>query len=261
MKKRSSLQIVRSVLFALVLRELQTRFGERRMGAFWILFESMAHIVLMMFIFGVIRGRHVPGMDFAVYLGIGLMPFFLMRNIALKLMDAVNANRALFAYPNITPFDTFVARAVVEFLIMASVYVIIMAGMALWFGYDVAIHQPLQWLASLGSGILFSFGLGLIFCVVVEIMPNAKSIIRLFFMPLYFISAVIFPLWQVPGQYLHWLLWNPYLHIIDNLRRSTFSQYPVIDGISFTYPMEMALITLFLGLALYRLRRRQLVSI
>lgn len=252
---------MRSVIFALVLREMQTRFGSRRMGAFWILFEPIAHITVMVFIFTVIRGRQVPGMDFPVFFLAGMVPFFLMRNTALKLMEAVNANKALFAYPAIKPFDTFVARIIVEFSLSACVYVIILLSMGIWFGYEISIHHPLQWFSSLATGVILSFGLGLILCVLVEAMPNSRSFIRLLFMPLYLMSGVLFPVWMMPQQYMPYLLWNPFLHIVDNLRYSIFEFYPRVEGINFEYPNIFAVVCLFIGLALYRLRRRELLSI
>ncbi|TGV05381.1 sugar ABC transporter permease, partial [Alcaligenaceae bacterium 429] len=121
-EKRSAFAITKAVIFALVLREMQTRFGSRRMGAFWLMFEPIASIAVMMVIFTVIRARQVPGMDFPIFLLTGIVPFMLMRNIALKLMDSVEANRALFAYRNITIFDTYIARVMVECAIMSCVY-------------------------------------------------------------------------------------------------------------------------------------------
>lgn len=260
-RKRSSIAITFAVVFALVLREMQTRFGARRMGAFWMLFEPIAHIAFMMFVVTVIRGRHVPGMEYPVYLLTGIVPFFLMRNIALKMMEAVNANKSLFVYPNIKPFDTFIARTIVEFALSACVYVLLLIIMGTWFDFDVTTHKPLQWLAALFTGIAFSFGLGLILCVVGEALPNSKTFMRLAFMLLYVLSGVILPLWRLPPQILPWLLWNPYAHIIDNLRSSFFEHYPQTHGINFHYPIAASLVVLFLGMALYRLRQRELLAI
>ena len=258
-KKRSSLQIMRDVIFALVLREMLTRFGSRRMGAFWMLFEPAAHVGAMMFVFTVIRARHVPGMDFPVFFLTGMIPFFLMRNIAIQLMSAVDANKALFAYPNIKIFDTYVARVIVEFIISTSIYGIFIFILGFWAGYDVSIAYPVEWVYSIFIGILFSFGLGIMLSVLVQVMPNMKSIVRLLFMPLYFISGVIFPLWIIPERYLHWVLWNPYAHIVSNIRSAVFTSYPDIPGVSQTYPLICTIIFLFIGIGLYRVRRDQLL--
>lgn len=259
-QRRSSWQITQAVIFALVLREMQTRFGSRRMGAFWVLFEPIAHITVMMLVFSVIRARALPGMDFPVWLLAGMVPFFLMRNIALKLMDSVEANRALFAYPNIKIFDTYIARVLVECAISACVYLILLFVLGFWFGYDVGIAYPLRWFASLAVGILFALGLGILLSIIVQVMPNAKSFIRLLFMPLYLISGVVFPLWMIPNKYLPWVLWNPFAHIIDNIRSSIFVMYPEIPGVSFSYPISLSIIFLFIALGLYRIRKEALLT-
>lgn len=258
--KRTSWQITKAVIFALVLREFQTRFGERRMGAFWVLFEPIAHITFMMFIFAVIRARAVPGMDFPVWLLAGMVPFFLMRNIALKLMDSVEANRALFAYPNIKILDTYVARVIVECLTSACVYIILLFILGFWFGLDISIAYPLRWIGSLVIGVLFAAGLGIFLSIIAQAMPNSKSFIRLLFMPLYLISGVIFPLWMIPPKYLPLVLWNPFAHIIDNIRSSIFVMYPKIPGVNYSYVLVLTLLFLCVALGLYRIRREALLS-
>lgn len=258
--KRSSLQIMQDVLFALVLREYLTRFGSRRMGAFWMLFEPMAHIGFMMFIFTVIRARSVPGMEFPIFLLAGMIPFFLMRNIIFKLMDAVSANQALFAYPNIKIFDTYVARVLVELSISSTVYLILLFVLGFWFNYDVRVAYPLEWLFSLFVGILFSFGLGVLFSIIVQVAPNAKTFIRIMFLPLYLMSGVIFPLWIIPEKYLPWLLWNPFAHIVSNIREGVFATYPTITGVNQTYPVFCTLLVLFVSTGLYRIRRQRLLT-
>lgn len=259
-QQRSAFTITRTVIFALLLREMQTRFGSRRMGAFWLLFEPIASIAVMMFIFTVIRARHVPGMDFPVFLLAGIVPFFLMRNIALKLMDSIDSNRALFAYRNIAIFDTYIARVLVESAIMSCVYVTILFILGFWFAYDVRIAYPIQWFGALLNGILFAIGLGISFSIVVQAMPNAKSFIRLLFLPMYLISGIIFPLWVIPQKYLPWVLWNPFAHLIDNIRSAVFLNYPVTQGVNYSYPFFMTLMLLFIALGLYRVRKQALLT-
>ncbi|AUL48326.1 sugar ABC transporter permease [Bordetella trematum] len=261
MKKRPPLTIACAVVFALVLREIRTRFGSRRMGAFWMIFEPIAHIAFMMFVVTVLRGRHVTGMPYPIYLLTGIVPFFLMRNIAMKLMDAPSANKSLFAYPNIRPFNTFVARLIVELSLTACVYTLLLIIMGVWFGYDVLTNSPLEWFFVLVIGVVFSFGLGIILCIVGEKFPNSKTFMRLAFMLLYVVSGVIFPLWRLPQEFLPWILWNPYTHIIDNLRSTFFAHYPSIEGISYSYPAIAAVVVLFIGLALYRVYQRDLLAI
>lgn len=247
------------VLFALLLREFQTRFGNRRMGAFWMIFEPMIHVFVMLFIFTVIRARSVQGMDYPVFLLSGLIPFFMMRNIAKKLMDSVNANKALFVYPNIKILDTYIARMLVEIIIYGIIYIIFLFCLGYWFGFDVSIARPIGFLWALFEGILFSFGLGVLLSILIQAVPSIKSFVGIMFMVFYLISGILFPLWIIPEKYLHWVLWNPYAHIISNIRDSAFLYYPDINGVSSTYPTIATIVILFSALGLYKFRKERLL--
>lgn len=249
-----------TVVYALVLREVQARIGSHRLGLFWMLFEPMAHIGVLMFVFTYIRLRSIPGMEFPVFLLTGLVPFFMMRNIALGLMGAVDANRALFVYKQITPFDTFIARLIVNFVLMSCVYAILMFVLGFWFGYDVSIDQPIYWMTAIFVGIVFSFGLGLIFCVVVEAIPESATIFRLMFLPLYFLSGVIIPSWMLNQRVVEWALWNPYLHVMDSIRVGVFKHYPLTYGIDLNYAAKWAVVTFGVGILLFKLRERELLA-
>ena len=48
MQKRRPFKILRSVLFALVIREVRGKFGANRLGAFWFVFEPLAHIIVLL---------------------------------------------------------------------------------------------------------------------------------------------------------------------------------------------------------------------
>jgi capsular polysaccharide transport system permease protein len=259
MQKRPPLTIMRSVVFALVLREMRTRFGKRRMGAFWVLFEPLAHVLVLLLMFSYMRGRSMTGVDFPVFLLTGVVPFFIFKSIALRIMEGVEANRGLFAYRQIKPVDTFIARVLVEVSIYATVYVLTLAGMG-WYGLDIGIHAPLEWFLLLATLIVFGFGLGNLLCIAGYYLPEAKIFINLLFFPLYLLSGIIFPVSSLPPAVLPWLLWNPILHFMELIRHSIFAYYPMVDGVSFTYAGSWALVSLFLGLWLYRYRRLELVA-
>jgi len=258
--KRPPLSIVKSVIFALILREVQGRFGKNRLGAFWFVFEPMAHVLILLLIFSTLRSRYMPGIEMPLFLLHGIIPFLAFRNITLKSMEAVNANRGLLAYRQVKPFDMVSARAIVEALLMSCVYLLIMAALGWFFGFDIAIHQPLQWLTTLAVGGALAFGSALVFCVVIDALPEIAAMIRIMFMPLYILSGVIFPLWVIPKDFLPLLLWNPYLHLIELLREHSIAYYPKVAEVNLAYPAAFALVTLFIGLGLYRARRLHLVA-
>lgn len=261
LQKRSSYKIVKAVLFALILREMRGRFGARRFGVFWVFFEPAFQLALLMLMFSFRNITARSGIDFPLFLVSGMIPFFVMRNIVFQSMGAVDANRALFAYKQIKPLDTLFARAIIETAIYAVVYALFMFILGFFFGYEITLVDPIRWLGILFIGLLFSFSLGLLFCMIVDVLPEAKSVIRISFFPVYLLSGVLYPIWVLPPEAMEWLLWNPYLHIIDELRLATFPYYPDHHGVNLFYPFKVALVLTFISLGMYRIRRLKLVAI
>lgn len=259
-KNRNSLAIAKSVLFALILREMRGRFSSRRFGTFWVLFEPIVQISLILAIFS-FRGVSIANVDYPAYLATGMIPYFLMRNMIFQGMEAVNANKALFAYKQIKPLDTVLARCIIEVVVYACVYLLFMIVMGYWFGFNIFMTDPLRWISVLVVGLVFAFSLGLLFCMLGEALPESKSIIRIIFFPVYILSGIIFPIWLLPNEIINWLLWNPFVHIIDELRAATFQHYSTHMGVSVFYPLKISVFLLFVSLGLYRLRRLRLVAI
>jgi len=261
MIKRDPLTIIRAVIFALTLREMRGRLSAKRLGAFWVLFEPIAHVLALVTLFTVVRGRNIPGFEVPVFLLVGIVPFLMMKNVCLKLMEAVTSNKALFSYRQIKPFDAIVARFLVEVSLSVCVYAILMCGIGFFGGYSVTIAHPIEWLGVLLVGLILSFSIGTILCVVSEAVPELKTFFRLMFLPLYFISGVVYPLWIMPRNVLDWIMWNPFLHIIDSLRWAVFDEYPKTPGINMAYPTAVALVLAFIALGVYRARRLALVAV
>jgi capsular polysaccharide transport system permease protein len=258
-KKRSPWQIQHDVVAALILRELKTRFGAHRLGAVWLFLEPAAHIAVMLLIFRYLRHAGPPGIDSSVFLLTGILPFLLFKNIALRVMEAVGSNRALFGYRVIKPSDTFLARALLELILYSAVF-LLLAGFMAWVGIDVALYRPLAFLSVILLVSLMGLGLGMLLCVLGEASPEAKPFIRLLFLPLYFLSGVIFPISRVPAAYHDWLLWNPLLHAVELSRQAFFVNYERVADVSPRFVVETTLVLVFAGLSVYRLRRLELVA-
>ncbi|QXH74844.1 ABC transporter permease [Pseudomonas atacamensis] len=259
LNNRTSLKINKSVIFALALREARSRFGDRRMGASWTLIEPICHLLIISSLVTVLRGRTIAGIDFEVFVLVGLAPFLLFRNTILRLMNSPKENRSLFAYKQIKPLDTYIARVLVEFSISASVYAILVFGFA-WCGFDMSIKSPIAWMLIILLGVLFSFGLGILLSLIAHAMPGSRLFIRMMFFPLYFISGVLIPVSYLPHAMLPLLLLNPFLHLLELIRAQIFPHYVLIDGVSLNYLIAFTLVLLFVSLGTYRVRRLHLIS-
>lgn len=256
--KRSPFRIFRSVLFALILREMQTRFGARRMGFIWVVFEPLAILVIVLAFHGIMHTIPMQGMDFVMYMVNGIVPFHLLRSIAWRLTDSISANQGLFGYRQVSPFDTLIARVIVELCIYACAYLIICFFIGFWLERDVTIADPFQWILALANGVLLSFSLGLAFSIISHGSPNSARVCKMTFVPLYITAGVFFPVWNLPENKLFLVAWNPYVEVINNIRAATFDNYPVVSGLDTAYPTYLSLVVLFFSMGVYRLRRQTL---
>ncbi|MFM5499888.1 ABC transporter permease [Aeromonas sp. 600584] len=255
---RTSLQVLRDVVFGLLIRELKTRFGNYRLGYAWALLDPLLMISAFSLIFGLRGSSGFGGAPAPLFITASYLPFLFFRNVVSKLQSAVSANMGLFCYRQVTPFSTFIARFMLETMIGIIVGCILVMGL-LWFGFDAIPDDPLQVILIYFLLMAFSFSLGIIFCVVCNLFQEADKFLGLLMMPLMFISCVMYPLMTIPAQYQHWFLWNPLVHAVELIRSGWLAGYSS-PNVSWIYFSSVTLILLTFAMSCYRLNHRRLIS-
>lgn len=247
------------MLFALVLREMKTRVGGQWIGAVWTLVEPLMHVLVMLTIYTAMRAGSMPGVEVPIFLATGLLPYFLFQHLAIRLMDGVEANRGLFTYRQVKPFDTLLSRACVELMMNAMVYAVTL-GLLDRMGEHVLPAAPLEVLGVHALLFLLGTAFGTLAAVISHDRPRLRSLIRISMLPLYILSGVIFPIHLAPPDAREWLLLNPLLHLIELSRHAFIPEYPMLDGVSLLYPLLFVLALCSAALSLYRVERLRLVT-
>ncbi|HNP35710.1 MAG TPA: ABC transporter permease [Woeseiaceae bacterium] len=250
---RTAFKIQRDVIYALLLRELSSRFGKSRGGFLWVLFEPIAHLVLPIALFGFLRDRLVPGIEYPVFLVYGFMPFLLFKAICLQIVDGVNAGQGLLSYRQVLLMDVFIAKALAHCVIQAIVFTVVLVGLAI-LGYEVLPHRPLELLVILALTSSLAFGLGVVFAAMTSLIPDTRPIVHVIFMPLYFISGILFPVTRFSDEWVRWMAFNPVLHLVELSRDMAMKAYEPMQYTSLIYPIALTLVSTIIGLMLYRLR-------
>jgi capsular polysaccharide transport system permease protein len=250
---RSPLQIQRDVLYALLLREISSRFGKSRGGFIWVLVEPVAHLVFPILMFGFIRNRLVPGVEYPVFLVYGFLPFLFFKAICLQIVDGVNTAQGLLSYRQVLLMDVFIAKALAYAVIQTMVFIIVLTGLAL-LGYDVLPPRPLELAAVLLLAAILGFGGGLTLAALASLIPDARPVIHVMFMPLYFASGILFPVTRLSDEWVRWLAINPVLHLVEVSRLTAVRGYDPMEQLNVGYVVGLALFATVLGLMLYRLR-------
>lgn len=255
---RSPLQIQQAVWMALILRELKTRFGSRMEHLLWALAEPLFHIGMQLAIKVALRERYVGVMvDSAVYLVVAMIPFFMARNVWIHGMSAVDANLGLLGFRQVKPLDPLVSRAALEAILYLGIYAVLMTVFG-WMGKPFFPARPLEYI---GCWLLFGMwgmGLGLLSMVLSHRRPPLKMFIRMLSLPIYLLSGVLIPIGSFPKFVYEYLLWNPFMHIVELSRVAFFPTYVAHPGINLDYPLWTGCILLVGSLVLYRINQQRL---
>jgi len=230
MRKRTPLEIEKAVLFALIMRELKTRFGGRLVGLFWVLFEPVMTIYILLFIRSVLRARYLgPTIDYPVYHVCAMIPFFVFRSCWFRTMEAVSGNQGLFAYRQVKPFDAMIARIMLEGWIYVFVYLCVVGTLA-WFGMKFMPDDPLTFMFCWVVQIALGFGFGEVSLVLAHGKPHVKMFLHLMVTPIYLLSGILIPLSQFPPSVQYWLMFNPTAHLVEVERVAYYHEYTPING-------------------------------
>ena len=259
LKPRGGLSVMRAAIRALLLRELQTRFGQYRLGYVWVLLEPLLSIGIMIFLFGTVMQRTLPGMEYEIFLLNGIIPFFMFRSGVTQALSATQSNKGLFSYRPVKPIDALLARIFLEFLLKFIAYIFFSLAF-LWFGSSISFeHIPallFYWLLL----FIFMLAFSLIFMVIGDFSKEVGKFLSVGFLILYLLSGILYSIQIIPVQYREYLLWNPLIHIIELMRHAVAPAYELVSGISLSYFVIWIILSLFIGLLLYKRFERQMVK-
>lgn len=250
-KRRSGVKVMFASLHALMMRELQTRFGGYRLGYLWAPLEIIFQVVMYVIIFGTVMARTLPGMGYPLFLLSGVIPFYMFQKNATRALGAVEANQGLLMYRSVRHIDIIIARSFLELVIYFFTFWLLL--LMLWglFGTTISFDNlHIVLLCWLGL-FLFSLGVALIMMVIGHYGGEISKIISIIFTILYFISGIMYSIHIVPQPYLDYLMYNPFIHNIELIRHSLAPTYPNYH-IDIWYFFKWMIAVDFIGLLLYK---------
>lgn len=247
-----------NVIYALFLREIQTRFGSKKMGYFWAIVEPSVQIAVFLVLKVFIFQTSMPGVDFAVFLASGFIAYNLFKNLVINSMGAFESNQALFIYAQVRPIHTLFARFLVEFLIFIFVSIFFLT-IGWYFHTEIIPDNLLNVILAILWFALFGFSLGLLFTIIGSFYETFRKIINLIFTPMLFLSALFYTVDQLPENAREYILYNPIVHFVE-LIHGSYIDVLHIDYVDFRYMFFWTVIPLFLGLYFYIKSERKIQS-
>jgi capsular polysaccharide transport system permease protein len=236
------------IIWALILRELATRYGRNNIGFLWVIGEPLLFAGGVLVLWGFTRPAYEYGLPLVPFIVTGYMPIILVRHMITHVMNCVKANQALLYHRQITVLHLYVARGALEFIGVTLAFIVIVALLSL-FGQmtppgDLALVY-VGWflLAAISLGLAMIFGA---LAEIIEFVERFVSVITYVLVPL---SGTFYMAAWLPGGLRHAALYLPFLHCVEMIRGGFFGEF-VTTYYSIPYAAAWAAGLIVLGLAL-----------
>jgi capsular polysaccharide transport system permease protein len=245
-----SLKIQARVVYALLLREIITRYGRHGLGVFWLMLEPMIFTTGVALIWNAMRLHTIASVPVVAFAITGYSSVLLWRNSTFRASKALEPNLSLMYHRNVKALDIFVSRIVLEWVgTTASMLTLTVVFVAL--GYMGWPDDPL--LAILGWLLLawFALGLGLI---VGALSERSEAFERVWHVATYLMfpaSGAVFMVDWLPRAVQEAVLWIPMVHAVEMIRHGYFGGLAVTHE-NPMYLVGVNMVLMLIGLALVK---------
>lgn len=254
---REQLYAWRGVIFALFLRELQSKFNDK-FGLGWAFLEPFAFIFALSFLRGLISGGDIHTVPLFIFMMIGMVGLQSLTTCLQSVSTSVRRNKPLYAFRQVQPISAILTAGFLEFSV--KVVVVLLLSLALFLmGETFEIHDPLLLIFLFLLLWVFSISIGLIFAIAAAFVPEVDKIKSMLTRPLMFISCVFFSLQDLPEKFWPYLTWNPLVHFNELARYACFESYGH-KGVSLIFLIAVTVVFLFLSLSMYHITWKRVLS-
>ena len=216
-----SWRIERRVIWALVLREMMTRFGRHNIGFLWLFVEPMLFTLRVTALWTATKSVHGSSLPIVAFALTGYSTVLLWRNMPSRCIGAIAPNLSLLSHRNVQPIDISLARVTLE-----------AAGATMLFVFFTLFFYFLGWL-QLPESVLqvafawflltwFGFSLALFLGALSE---TSETVEKLWHPMAYFtfpLSGAAFLVDALPIVAQKYVLLFPMVHGVEYLREGYF---------------------------------------
>lgn len=245
------------VISALMIRELNTRFGRENIGFLWIMAEPLLFAGLVAVVWRFMKGPEEHGVSVIAFVVSGYLPLTLFRHAVSRSVSAFVANGSLLYHRQIKIVDFILVRFLIEMFGGMLAYVVI-SGALIYFGL---FPVPADFGLLIAGWMIYSF-FTLSLCLIIAPLSEMSEVLEKF-IPV--ITYIMIPFsgtfnmtsWLVPKAQ-EVMFWSPPVHAMEMMRAGIFGDL-VQPHYDVTVPIVFSMACVLIGLALCRRVRRTLV--
>ncbi len=246
------------VIFAIMLRDIRTRFGHTRLGYFWAIMEPITHLMTLGVIFYVLNHGTAPvGDNLFLFYITGLVPFLMFSHVSHDIMSAGEANNAMLHLPIVKRTDVMIAHALRQFGTEAWVGIVIFSVAGL-LGERGVPADPLKAMLAIICIWLLAVGVGAVNLVIIAMFPSYDIVFGAVLRLLYVASGIYYSPIAMPDWARDALSYNPILQGTEFFRIGFFPQYDP-HWVDVSYLLTWIGASIGIGFALERAMRHRMV--
>lgn len=245
-----SFKIQLRVIYALLMREIITRYGRHNLGFAWLFLEPMVFTFGVATLWTLLKASTHSEISIATFAVTGYSTIILWRNSSNRVINAVEANTGLLFHKNVKILDIFLARVFLEaagttmsFLFLCIIF--IMTGwMKLPYDFIMVVKG---WLLL----IWFAIGVSLVVGALAQISEIVDRLWHAITYLLFPLSGAAYMVYWLPPKFQNFVLWLPMVHTTEMIRHGFYGDViPTFESASFLVWCNMILT--FFGLTLVR---------
>ncbi len=237
-----------SIVRALMLRELITRYGREGLGFLWVIGEPLVFCLGVVLMWNLIRPEYEHGIRLGPMVMTGYMALLLLRHQISFSLAALQANTGLLHHRSIAVLHLYAARNALEFLGTTAAFMVVY----LLLGFLGEVSPPHDWSLVIVGWLLLGFmgvGLALIFSGLALRYTVMERIVPLLTYAMIPMSGAFFMASWVPPVWRDTYLLIPLPHAVEMIRAGVFGPFVEthFDGL---YALTWGLVLNFVGLLL-----------
>jgi ABC-2 type transport system permease protein/capsular polysaccharide transport system permease protein len=234
---REAWNIQRRVIWALVLREMMTRYGRHNIGFLWLFVEPMSFTLGVTALWSATKAVHGSDLPIVAFAITGYSTVLLWRNMPARCIGAIEPNLSLMYHRNVRPIDVYYARLLLE----AAGATMSFMFLTLFFHFIGWVKLPEDVLKVAGGWIMTAwFGVSL--ALLLGALSERSETVDKFWHPtayiLFPLSGAAFLVSALPYEARPYVLLLPMVHGVEFLREGFF-------GSEITAYYDMAYMALF----------------
>jgi len=247
-----------NVMHAVILRDIRSRFFNHGLGFLIQPMMPVAHLLLLLTIYGVTGRQAVYGDDLYLFFATGLVPSLTFMYISRFMALSIVINKGMLAFPAVHLLDIVFARSVLEIAgMILSVFIMFVLISAL--GSNPYPADPVEALIAMSLTMILAIGIGIIASVISAMYPFFATIYALSTVCVYLSAGGPIYIQTFPEQVIYIASFNPVFHAVEWIRGAYYLGYPSQDLDKF-YLVAWAFLSLAVGLAMERVLRKHILS-